>query len=83
MTKTWMIDDAYEGLKANFAFADAGMTVFMAGTGVLAVVEMNGAEAIKINNVVEFSKYVVQMIADIVAGIPYMASVKTDADMFV
>ena len=82
MTELWMADDARQSLESEFPFADARMAVFAGGAHVETVVEVDGMEVGQPDHAIELVKDAVEVIDDVVAGIPDVAGIETDAELF-
>ena len=74
-----MIHHAAEGLRAQKAFADAGVAVLLCTAGIEAVVDMDGLQPVQADDLVELCQHAVQIMDDIVACVGDMAGVKAHA----
>ena len=77
-----MTDDARQGFESDFSLADACVTILVGGADVEAVVEMDGMEAGEADYTVEFFKYAVEIVCDIISRIPNVTGIETDAEPF-
>ena len=58
------------------------MAVFVAGKGVLAVVQVQGVQPVQTNHPVKFRQYTVQVVHDVVAAVVDVTGVQTHAHVF-
>ena len=75
-----MIDDSFEGVEPDLAFADLFVPVFVRGEGVHRIVAMNRLETIKTDHPVELGENSVEVADDVVSAVPDMTGVQTDAE---
>ena len=80
LTKSRMAHDAGQGIKPNLALAEAGVTVFVAATPILAVIETDGARARKSYGAINVCASLIEIPSDIVAGVPDVAGIETDTE---
>ena len=76
-----MFNDTFQCLCPDLPFADFRMTVFVGTAFVQTVVKMNGIQPVQADHPVKFGEHFVQMIDNIISGVPDMTGVKTDADL--
>ena len=77
-----MIHNAAEDFQPQAALSKAFMAVFVAGKGVLAVVQVQGVQPVQTNHPVKFRQYTVQVVHDVVAAVVDMTGVQTHAHVF-
>ena len=74
-----MRDDALERVDADEALADALVAVLVRSAGVLRVVDVHGAQAVKADHAVELVEHAVQVVHDVVAAVVDVARVQAYA----
>ena len=78
MAKTGVVDDLFERVKTKGALTNFFMTVFMAFKWIFAVVNVNGKEAGKADDLVKLSQNAIQIMDYVISGIVNMAGIETD-----
>ena len=68
-------------LEADEALPYRGMTVLVGAERVHRVVEMDGAQTAQAHHAVELVKHAVEVVRDVVAGVPHMAGIQAHAEM--
>ena len=76
-----MADDPGKGRQADGSFADAGMAILVAGSGIEAVIQVDGPETGKADGLVKGGEDTVQIVHDIITAIPYMAGIQADTQV--
>ena len=77
-----MIHNAAEGFQPQAALSQTFVAVFVAGKGVLAVVQVQGVQPVKADHPVKFRQYAVQVIHDVVAAVVDVAGVQAYPHIF-
>ena len=76
-----MADDAHQRLRRQNALKNFGMAVLMAAETVEGVVKMYRLEPVKTDHAVKLGKHRVRVGDDVVAAVPDVACVETDAEL--
>lgn len=78
-----MVDDTPQGVGTDETFSDEFVPILVRRQGVLAVVEVNGAQPLQSDDVVKLIHHIIQMIHDVVARIVDVAGVQANAYLVV
>ena len=77
-----MEHDPPHGLEAELSIAELFMPILMGTAVVLAVVEMNRGQAVQTDHTVKLCQDPVEVMHEIIARVPDVTGVQTDADLF-
>ena len=78
-----MIDDGVKGGKADMAFTDFLVAVFMAGQFIFAVVDVDGFQPVEADDLIEGHEDVIELMDDVLAAVKDVARIEADADFII
>ena len=70
-----MVHDAAEGLRSQCALPDAGMAVLMCAAGIQVVVQMDGFQLVKVDDLVELVDNAVKIVRYVVIRVLNMVRI--------
>ena len=76
-----MVDDPADGVQGQLTLSNAGVAVLVAAPVVHAVVQMHGLQPVQAHHPVKLREHPIQVVFDVIASVPDVAGVQTDAQM--